>query len=254
MAGDAGDVLGRLQPPLDLQGGNAGGDQLRQPVVGGQIVRAERIGAAGVVAKRLAVADHLVGQAAGLGALAAIGAAPAERQACQTLARVADAQRAVDEDFEFDVGLPANGGDLGDREFPRQHHPPHAQRLDLADALGAAEGHLGRGVQRQLGAEPVDQPQQAEVLHQHGIDARRHGQPHGLLGLLQFVAEDQRVERQISFDAAGAEEGHQFGQFGGGEVDGPGPGVEAALQAEIHGIGPVFHGGLGAVPIAGGGH
>ena len=42
MARDAGDVFGRLQPPLDLQRGDPGGDQFRQPVVGGQIVRAEQ--------------------------------------------------------------------------------------------------------------------------------------------------------------------------------------------------------------------
>ena len=38
------------------------------------------------------------------------------------------------------------------------------------------------------------------------------------------------------------------------EVDGPGPGVEAALQPEVHGIGAIFDGRPRAVPIAGGGH
>ena len=94
----------------------------------------------------------------------------------------------------------------------------------------------------------------AEVLHEHGIDARRDGQPRGPLGLLQFVAEDQRVERQIALDAAGAEERHQFGQFGRGEVRRPRPGVETALQAEVDGVGPVFDRRPRAVPIAGRGH
>ena len=43
VASHAGDVFGRLQSPFDLQGGNARGDQLRQPVVGGQIVRTQRV-------------------------------------------------------------------------------------------------------------------------------------------------------------------------------------------------------------------
>ena len=206
------------------------------------------------IAKRPAVANQFVGQPAGLGALAAIGAASAQREAGQTLAGVADAQGAVDEGLEFDGGLPADGGDLVDGEFPRQHHPPHAQRLDLADALGAAEGHLGRGVQRQLGAEAVHQPQQPEVLDEHGVDARRHGQPHGPLGLLQFVAEDERIERQYPLTPRVRRKVISSGNSSAAEIDGPGPGVETALQAEVDGVGAVFDGRLRAVPIAGGGH
>ncbi len=130
---------------------------------------------------------------------------------------------------------------MGDRKFPRQHHPAHAQRRGFIDTLGAAEGHLGRGVQRQLGAQPADQPQQPEVLHQHGVHAGRHGQPHHALGLLQFVAEDQRIERQVALHPADVEERHEFGHFGGCEIDRSRTGVQPALQSEVHRIGPVGH-------------
>ncbi len=53
-----GHVLGRLEPPFDLEGGDAGGDQLRHQIVGGEVLRRERILPAGPV-QIVAVADQV---------------------------------------------------------------------------------------------------------------------------------------------------------------------------------------------------
>ena len=98
-AGDVGDVFGRFEPPLDLQGGHADTSQLRQDLQPGQILRAEQILP---VAQRhqFAVRHQIVRHAAGLRALAAIGRTPTQRLARQALAGVGDTKRAVNEDLQ----------------------------------------------------------------------------------------------------------------------------------------------------------
>ena len=54
---------------------------------------------------KLAVDDQFVGQAAGLRALAAIGAASAPRFGREALAGVGDTERAMHKDFEIAVGF-----------------------------------------------------------------------------------------------------------------------------------------------------
>ncbi len=63
--------------------------------------------------------------------------------------------------------------------------------------------------------------------------------------------EDQRVERDVALDAVAVQVAHQLGEFVGGEVDGPGTGVQPAAEAEIDGIRAVFHGSAGASGVAG---
>ena len=82
-----------------------------------------------------------------------------------------------------------------------------------------------------------------QVLHQHGIDPGGDGLARGKLQCSQFVVEDERVERDVALDAAAVQVAHQRGEFVGGEVDGPGAGVQPAAEAEIDGIRAVFHGG-----------
>jgi len=99
-----------------------------------------------------AVADQFIGEPAGLGALAAIGAAAAERLAGQALSRIGNAQRAMDKHLQLERRLPTDGGDLRDGEFAGEHHPLHSQGFGEADRLGAGEGHLGGRVERQVRA------------------------------------------------------------------------------------------------------
>ena len=72
-------------------------------VVGGEVGGGEEVL---LVAKVFldAVDDELVGEAAGLGALAAVGGAASQRFGGEALSGVGDAEGAMDEDFEFGRG------------------------------------------------------------------------------------------------------------------------------------------------------
>ncbi len=96
-----------------------------------EIARREQIAR---VAQRLRLAIHhqFVRQPAGLGALAAVGAASAPGFRGKALAGIGDAERAVDEDFEFAIGRGADGADFVERKFARQG--------DAAGARGSARG------------------------------------------------------------------------------------------------------------------
>ena len=78
---------------------DAGADQIGQDVEAGEVLRAEQVAAVAEV-DFLAVGDEVVGEAAGLGALAAVGGAAAEGFAGQALAGIRDAEGAVDEDLQ----------------------------------------------------------------------------------------------------------------------------------------------------------
>ena len=119
VARDVGDVLGRLEPPFDLQAGDAQLDQLGDQVVGRQILGAQEILDV-VEVDEPAVADDLIRHAARLGALAPIRRPAAERLAGQALSRIGHAERTVDEDFQGKVDRPADAADLGQRELAGQ--------------------------------------------------------------------------------------------------------------------------------------
>ncbi len=249
MPGDVGHVLGRLEPAFDFQGAGARGDQLRHERVGGQVLRAEQVLHRAQV-DLAAVADQLIGQAAGLGALAAIGAAAAERFAGQALARIGDAQRAVNEHLQRHRGLAVDVGDFVDRQFPGQDHPFDPQPRDQLDRLGAGERHLRGGVDGEIRRNGFDQPHGAQVLDQDGVDPGRRDLADGLFELGQFAGKHQRVERHVSPHSAAVDERHHVGELVGAQIGGPGAGVEARVEAEIHGVGAVFDRRADAVEIA----
>ncbi len=138
---------------------------------------------------------HLVGQAAGLAAVAAVGAAAGVGVADVALAAVGHAQRAVDE--ELDVGAPrrihwpqrlVDGGDLLQRQFARQHDLRQAHVLQKARFLGRADVGLGAGVQ--LDGRQVDF-QQAHVLDDQRVGTGVvHLPGHLARGLQLVVAQD----------------------------------------------------------------
>ena len=107
MSGDVGHVLRRLEAALDLQAGDAQLDQSRNQVVSRKVLGAQKILSLPEI-HGLAVADDLVGHPAGLGALAAVRRAAAQRLAGQALARIGHAECAVHEDLDRQSGLTAN--------------------------------------------------------------------------------------------------------------------------------------------------
>ena len=96
---DGGDVLRGFQSSLDLEADDTAFDQLRDVVHGRQILRGEEVATVAEIAQG-AVDHKLVGHAAGLGALAAVGTPLTERLAGETLAGVGDAERPVDKDLQ----------------------------------------------------------------------------------------------------------------------------------------------------------
>ena len=113
--------------------------------------------------------DHLVGQAAGLAALAPIGAAPGVGVADIALAAVGHAQGAVHKEFQrtaAGVDGGADGGNLLQRQLAGQHDLREAHVLQKTRLLGGANVGLGAGVQLDGGDV---QFQQAHVLHDECI-------------------------------------------------------------------------------------
>ena len=255
-ARDAGDVFGRFEPALDLERGDAGAHEVGQHVEAGEILRAEQVAA---VAERhlFAVGNEIVGQAAGLGAFAAVGGAAAERFAGEALAGVGDAERAVDEDLERQRHLGGGLGgvdlrDVGERIFAGEHDELRAELAGELHAGGAGDRHLRGAVDRKIRRERADQPADADVLHDGGVDAGGDDGAQVVLGVGgQFVGEDERVERHVAAHAAAVEKFHQRGQVGRREILRAHPGVEA-LEAEVDRVGAVLDGGAGAFPVAGG--
>ena len=88
--GGGGDVVGGFEAAFDFEGVDADGGEVEDEVVGGEVLRGEEVGLVAEVFV-VAIEDEVVGEAAGLGALAAVGGATAERFACQALAGVGDA-------------------------------------------------------------------------------------------------------------------------------------------------------------------
>ncbi len=246
-----GHVLSRFQSPLDLHRRHTGLDQPWHQFVCSQVLRADQVTDAAKV-HALSVTDQLVRHATRLGTLAPVGAAAAERQARQALSGIAHAECSVNEHLQFDRGLAADLGDLGNRQLAGEHHSADSKCFRHPDALATGQRHLRRGVNGQFRANRLRQSSHAEVLHQQGVDTGRYGQTDHPLDLFQLVGECQGVDRQIASHAPAAQECHQFFEPLGRDVRGPGPGVEPCLQAEVDRVGAVFHGCLGAIEIAGG--
>ena len=264
-AGEVGDVLGALEPALDLERGDAEAHQVGQDVEAGEVLRAEEVAAAAEV-DLPAVGDEVVGHAAGLGAFAAVGGAAAERLGGEALAGVGDAERAVDEDLELDGGggdrravgrgllgeLGLEFADLGEGVLAGEDDEAGAEIAGEADAGGAGDRHLRRDVDRQVRREGANQSAEADILHDHGVDPGGDEGADVVGGFGDLVGEDEDVEGDVAAHAAPVEEAHELRKVGGGEVVRAHPGVEA-LKAEVDGVGAVLDGGAHAVPVARGG-
>ena len=144
--GDARDVFGRLEAAFDFQRGDSGADEVGEHLEAGEVLGAEEV--AFVAEGHLhAVRDEIVGQAAGLGAFAAVGGAAAERLAGEALAGVGDAECAVDEDFQGELHLRGGLGgvdfsDVGEGIFAGEDDELGAEFAGEGDAGGARDRHL----------------------------------------------------------------------------------------------------------------
>ena len=159
----------------------------------------------------------------------------------------------MDENLQLQLGLRADAAEVVERQLPGEHHAADAQPLGQGHAFGAGDRHLRGGVQGKIGRDRADQPRRAEILHDGRVNAGGNHRPNRLLQQVQFAGKDERVEGHEAADAAEVQVGHELRQFFQGEVRGLGPRVQSHAEAEVDGIGAVFHGRAGTVEIAGGG-
>ena len=137
-----------------------------------------------------------------------------------------------------------------ERTLARQHDKVAAEFARKLHTTGAGDGHLRRGMNREVGREPADQPANADILHDGRVHSGGDDGAQILLGLGHLVGEHERVEGDVALDAAPMEELHQLRQVGLGEIPRAHPGVELS-QAEVDRIGAVLDGSFRTFPIAG---
>ena len=112
-------IIGRLHAALELERRGAGIIQAADELRGIGVARAQRALATGRGERATVLVDQLVGQAAGLGAHAAVGRTARHGKARkQAQARVAKADGAVAKDLKVHIGCGVvNGGDFVDGEL-----------------------------------------------------------------------------------------------------------------------------------------
>ena len=99
--------------------------------------------------------------------------------------------------------LDLNGGALADifdlvpGQLPGEHRTGHAQVGHHLYAVQIVDGHLGGGVDRQIGGHLAHHPQYAHVLHQHRVGSQSAGLHGKVGGLRQLTVGEQGVQGQI---------------------------------------------------------
>ena len=252
-AGDGGDVLGRFEAAFDFEGADAEFDEAGDFLDGGEVLRGEEVALVSQVAQ-FTIDDHLVRHAAGLGALAAVGAAAAEGFGGEALAGVGDAEGAVDEDFQRQLGMVCGpeAFELAQGEFAGKHGLIDGKAFGEFEPLRGGDGHLGGCVQAEAGRDLFDEFGEAEVLDDDGIHAAVLEKEQLGFSIGEFGGEDEGIEGDVAFDAVGVEKGHEAWEVVLREVVRAEAGIEPG-HAEEDRVGAVGDGSTGTVPVASGG-
>ena len=151
-------VIGRLHTALELERCGAGIIQAADELRGIGVARAQRALATGRGERATVLVDQLVGQAAGLGAHAAVGRTTRHGKARkQAQARIAKADGAVAKDLKVHIGRSVvNGGDLIDGELAREGHTVGALLAAPHGPAVVVDVRLGRDVRLDAGHRALD--------------------------------------------------------------------------------------------------
>ena len=220
---DLAHVFGGLESPLDLEGMYAHFDQLRNVLGKREILEGKGIFAA------------CIGQTAGLGALAAVAAAPADKRREQTLPRVRHAKRAVHEYLQLQLAFGKKALHIRLGAFARDDHARKAELLQLGGGKRIVARTLGAGVQLEIRECRVNGGGGTEIGDDERINAAKIGLLCHLNGAGKLAVGDQRVQREIGLGAKGVAKLHGLAHCVGGEVGGAQSRVEIS-SAEINGI------------------
>ena len=221
------DVRRRAHAALDFQGRNARPEQAEHVFPHAQIGGRER------VRKILCAAVDAVALAAGLFAQAAVPGIAADERGEIALPRKAGAQRALHEDFRFD--LPRDGGDVCQGRFPREDDARKAEALCQARAVHVAHARLGGKVQFHFGIGAFEELAQKYVLQNERVGTRvprpaRAGEKGRKLAVF-----DERVEGDVHLCAEHVRPRGVFMQVFQRKIDGA-PARGKIAQAQVHRI------------------
>ena len=153
----------------------------------------------------------LIGQTAGLRAVASIGAAPGVGVADEALAAVGHAQSAMHKKLDhgaIGVHRVADGGDLRQRQLAGQHDLAQSGILQKSGFFGRADVSLGAGMQ--LNGRHVDF-EQAHVLDDQCVDACVIQLPCQFSGTFELVIAQDGVERDKDAAVKAVRMLHQLG-------------------------------------------
>ena len=192
-AGDHRHILGPLHPALQLDALHPHLPQVPQVARQRQILQGQGVGV------RLTLPAVL--QPTGLGAQAPVARAPPDDGGQETLTGVTHAQGPVGEHLDLNGGVLADVFDLVPGQFPGEHRTGHAQVGHHLDAVQVVDGHLGGGVDQQVGGHLAHHPQHTHVLYQHRIGPQAAGLGGELRRLGQLPVGEQGVQGQIHLGA-----------------------------------------------------
>ena len=117
------------------------------------------------------------------------------------------------EDLQLAIGGLPDGAHFGQRKLARQRDPADAEALRQAHAIGAGHAHLRAAVDVQMGRDPLRHARHAHVLDDEGIRPRLGERAQRPRGFVQFMVENQRVESDVTLDAAPVQGRHHLRQF-----------------------------------------
>ena len=229
-------IFRTLEAAFDLETVDARPDQAWKQRQCHQVLRRQQVSMVAPIAW-FTIDHQTVGEATGLRALAAVGRTTAPGLAGKTLSAVADTQCAMHEHLDLERAIAYHSGNFINRQFASQDDAADAKSAGKRHARDIGDRHLGAAVDRQPGCRLPGQTRQPDVLHDQRIDPSLCGSTYQVLGALELFVKDQGIEGEVAADTAFVQVVHGRGQRVHGKRGGAYARVEAAVQAEIHGIG-----------------
>ena len=230
--GGNGNILCPLHASLDFHAGNA--HFLQLPEIAHQAVVLEAQGIA-ILLPVIAIV-----QAAGLGALAPVSAAPSDHGGEIALPGIAHAQRPVDKYLHLNGAVLADIGDLVMAQLPGQYHPGDAHFRRTKYAVEIMHRHLGAGMNGHIRRQRPHQLTYPQILHQNRV----YSSPGRLKdfpgNILQFPIQHQGIEGQVDLHPPYVAIAHPLVQLLQSEVFGVHTGIKAPA-AQIYGIRSVLY-------------
>ena len=144
---------------------------------------------------------QFIGQTARLSALTPVAAAAADETAHEALPRIADAQRAVAENFQLQFGnFPMDKTDLLQCQLTAKNHTAKAVFIGPFRAPHIVNGHLSTAVQAQSRQELFYSPCQTDILNDQTVDTDIVQKFHIIKRVSHFGIGNEGVHRHIDAD------------------------------------------------------